>query len=109
VRSTPPRIRSVKKRGRAARFQDLIGGSPHLDAASADATGNARADPPSPLVSTGKTTFVKRHLTGEFEKKYLRECATLGVHPFSPRRADRPPADAHFFVQSRAAPSSDFA
>ena len=109
MRSTPPRIRSVKKRGRAARFQDLIGGSPHLDAASADATGNARADPPRPLVSTGKTTFVKRHLTGEFEKKYLRECATLGVHPFSPRRADRPPADAHFFVQSRAAPSSDFA
>ncbi len=29
---------------------------------------------------TGKTTFVKRHLTGEFEKKYV---ATLGVevHP----------------------------
>ncbi|KXX74965.1 GTP-binding nuclear protein GSP1/Ran [Madurella mycetomatis] len=29
---------------------------------------------------TGKTTFVKRHLTGEFEKKYM---ATLGVevHP----------------------------
>ena len=28
----------------------------------------------------GKTTFVKRHLTGEFEKKYI---ATLGVevHP----------------------------
>ena len=25
---------------------------------------------------TGKTTFVKRHLTGEFEKKYI---ATLGV------------------------------
>ena len=25
---------------------------------------------------TGKTTFVKRHLTGEFEKKYV---ATLGV------------------------------
>lgn len=22
---------------------------------------------------TGKTTFVKRHLTGEFEKKYERE------------------------------------
>ena len=22
----------------------------------------------------GKTTFVKRHLTGEFEKKYLRAC-----------------------------------
>nr|CAG8461811.1 15062_t:CDS:2 [Entrophospora candida] len=31
---------------------------------------------------TGKTTFVKRHLTGEFEKKYM---ATLGVevHPLS--------------------------
>ena len=29
---------------------------------------------------TGKTTFVKRHLTGEFEKRYI---ATLGVevHP----------------------------
>lgn len=26
------------------------------------------------LVSAGKTTFVKRHLTGEFEKKYEREC-----------------------------------
>ena len=25
---------------------------------------------------TGKTTFVKRHVTGEFEKKYI---ATLGV------------------------------
>lgn len=47
---------------------------------------------------TGKTTFVKRHLTGEFEKKYignfLKEClflifnfvlATLGVevHPLT--------------------------
>ena len=31
---------------------------------------------------TGKTTFVKRHLTGEFEKKYI---ATLGVevHPIT--------------------------
>ncbi|ORZ33352.1 P-loop containing nucleoside triphosphate hydrolase protein [Catenaria anguillulae PL171] len=31
---------------------------------------------------TGKTTFVKRHLTGEFEKKYV---ATLGVevHPLT--------------------------
>lgn len=30
----------------------------------------------------GKTTFVKRHLTGEFEKKYV---ATLGVevHPLT--------------------------
>lgn len=31
---------------------------------------------------TGKTTFVKRHLTGEFERKYV---ATLGVdvHPLT--------------------------
>ena len=31
---------------------------------------------------TGKTTFVKRHLTGEFEKKYI---ATIGaeVHPMT--------------------------
>ena len=30
--------------------------------------------PPSTrLAPSGKTTFVKRHLTGEFEKKYLRE------------------------------------
>lgn len=31
---------------------------------------------------TGKTTFVKSHLTGEFEKKYI---ATLGVevHPMA--------------------------
>ena len=26
-----------------------------------------------PLLLAGKTTFVKRHLTGEFEKKYERE------------------------------------
>ena len=26
------------------------------------------------VVAAGKTTFVKRHLTGEFEKKYEREC-----------------------------------
>lgn len=31
-----------------------------------------------PLLHAGKTTFVKRHLTGEFEKKYEREiCAHL--------------------------------
>ncbi len=34
------------------------------------------------LLSIGKTTFVKRHKTGEFEKKYN---ATVGVevHPIS--------------------------
>ena len=26
-----------------------------------------------PITSAGKTTFVKRHLTGEFEKKYERK------------------------------------
>ena len=35
-----------------------------------------------PSVFVGKTTFVKRHLTGEFEKKYE---ATVGVnvHPLN--------------------------
>ena len=28
-----------------------------------------------PACGVGKTTFVKRHLTGEFEKKYERELA----------------------------------
>ena len=28
-------------------------------------------------MGAGKTTFVKRHLTGEFEKKYERECAVI--------------------------------
>merc|ERR1719310_1056717 len=48
-------------------------------------TENAQAAPEFKLVlvgdgGVGKTTFVKRHLTGEFEKKYI---ATLGVevHP----------------------------
>ena len=30
------------------------------------------------FVVSGKTTFVKRHLTGEFEKKYERECLGEG-------------------------------
>lgn len=29
----------------------------------------------SSLLFAGKTTFVKRHLTGEFEKKYERKCS----------------------------------
>ena len=28
---------------------------------------------------TGKTTFVKRHLTGEFEKKYVGMCVCVCV------------------------------
>ena len=27
---------------------------------------------------TGKTTFVKRHLTGEFEKRYVGKCKYFG-------------------------------
>lgn len=30
---------------------------------------------------TGKTTFVKRHLTGEFEKKYVGKCSIALVFP----------------------------
>lgn len=30
---------------------------------------------------TGKTTFVKRHLTGEFEKKYERTWGVVGSCP----------------------------
>ncbi|KAL9638756.1 MAG: hypothetical protein Q9164_001346 [Protoblastenia rupestris] len=51
------------------------------------AAGGAQTPPTFKLVlvgdgGTGKTTFVKRHLTGEFEKKYI---ATLGVevHPLA--------------------------
>lgn len=29
---------------------------------------------------TGKTTFVKRHLTGEFEKKYVGWCSSHLMH-----------------------------
>ena len=39
----------------------------------------------------GKTTFVKRHLTGEFEKKYV---ATLGVEVRRPPPLRRPPPAA---------------
>ena len=35
---------------------------------------------------TGKTTFVKRHLTGEFEKKYLRTCSPDARDRVSVRR-----------------------
>eukprot|EP01110_Echinostelium_bisporum_P004818 TRINITY_DN21930_c0_g1_i1.p1 TRINITY_DN21930_c0_g1~~TRINITY_DN21930_c0_g1_i1.p1 ORF type:complete len:231 (-),score=116.86 TRINITY_DN21930_c0_g1_i1:128-799(-) len=56
-------------------------------AAPAPAPGAAPQMPTFKLIligdgSTGKTTFVKRHLTGEFEKKYV---PTLGVevHPLT--------------------------
>jgi hypothetical protein len=44
------------------------------------------------LTSTVQTTFVKRHLTGEFEKKYM---ATLGVevHPLGFTTVSCPPPD----------------
>ena len=29
---------------------------------------------------TGKTTFVKRHLSGEFEKKYIGKSAPFGIN-----------------------------
>ena len=57
---------------------------------------------------TGKTTFVKRHLTGEFEKKYV---ATLGVE-VSPKLIistlyfyDLPPRSILWFSTPTEAPS----
>jgi len=50
-----------------------------------------RAPRPSPL---GKTTFVKRHLTGEFEKKYERESLGgegAGARDRAPRAGGRRP------------------
>lgn len=37
----------------------------------------------------GKTTFVKRHLTGEFEKKYVGTCPLLCItcNPFQYKHA----------------------
>lgn len=32
---------------------------------------------------TGKTTFVKRHLTGEFEKKYVGKCSLHPIHVYN--------------------------
>lgn len=58
--------------------------TPH-DQATAAATGDATPQFKLILVGdggVGKTTFVKRHLSGEFQKKYV---ATVGVevHPLS--------------------------
>ena len=43
----------------------------------------------------GKTTFVKRHLTGEFEKKYV---ATLGVEVYP--SFDCPPSKSYVSEKS---------
>ncbi|KAB0376085.1 hypothetical protein FD755_012728 [Muntiacus reevesi] len=50
---------------------------------------------------TGKTTFVKRHLTGEFEKKYV---ATLGVevHPLV-LHTNRGPIKDGYHIQAHCA------
>lgn len=47
-------------------------------------SANGLFPPPSQLVlvgdgGTGKTTFVKRHITGEFEKKYVGEAFEASV------------------------------
>lgn len=52
---------------------------------------DARRTPIPPVVSCrriiGKTTFVKRHISGEFEKKYERKWHAPGCTPLAPLRA----------------------
>ena len=52
---------------------------------------DARRIPIPPVVSCrriiGKTTFVKRHISGEFEKKYERKWHAPGCTPLAPLRA----------------------
>ena len=66
-----------RRSGRVARPSP--GPSPDPRIAEPSLTHPARV----PLsADTGKTTFVKRHLTGEFEKKYLRTCPPAAHGPF---------------------------
>jgi len=65
----PPDRRSAKARDAAARHEIRVLTRP----------------PSTRLTPSGKTTFVKRHLTGEFEKKYLRECPARAEHPVARR------------------------
>jgi GTPase SAR1 family protein len=34
----------------------------------------------------GKTTFVRRHMTGEFEKRYVGKCLVLGINRYDSGR-----------------------
>ena len=82
--------------------------SPYPRIAEPSLTHPARVPLPG---DTGKTTFVKRHLTGEFEKKYLRTCrppptvlSPLANAEFAPRVGERRARRAFsFFALSAAA------
>jgi hypothetical protein len=58
--------------------------------------------PSSPTQPTGKTTFVKRHLTGEFEKKYEREFGQVEflLFSFCSRIRKKDPKTTNLFLQT---------